>query len=369
MCFSSINLFFRLEVKGLDYNKEKNLSDYFEALDERLDEILPARVSLLAHIAGYTVRLILPNIEYTRYVVPDMFVSPDNGTTVDATFIWWEDRIFPYRLDQFSHLKVFKHKHMENVEHQGIDVFQAEDSCGYVEILGNGLRAENYRNNRYYLLSNPSMHPKWTIICHPFEKAVFLWAQRHNMLMLHAAAVGVNGHGVIIVGHGGSGKSTLSCSCLADDFDFISDDLCLISATGTHTVFPIYTNVFLKPDSLAKLPMFRPFEISPQQGEKSSFVIGETRFKSSLAVEAIILPQVTDKTEPVMELDRSGKALGQLVYSTTIQRGRFQETEYIRKLAQRLLKMPVYRFSLTTDLQKNCQYFKKWIQEDLPCTN
>ena len=351
----------------MNYDKTETLADYFSALDERLEDLLPVRFSLLARIAGYTIRLIFPSMEYARYIVPDMFVRPDNGTTVDATFIWWEDWIFPYQLQKFSHLK--KYKNIDYFMQTRVDFFQVEDSCGYVEVIGNTLRAENYQKEKYYLLSDPTVYPKWPIICHPFEKAVFLWAQRHNMLMLHAAAVGVNGHGVIIVGHGGSGKSTLSCSCLADDFEFVSDDLCLISATGTHTVFPIYTNVFLKPDSLAKLPMFRPFEISPQQGEKSSFVIGETRFKSSLAVEAIILPQVTDKTEPVMELDRSGKALGQLVYSTTIQRGRFQETEYIRKLAQRLLKMPVYRFNLTTDLQKNCQYLKKWIQEDLPCTN
>lgn len=352
----------------MNMTKAETLADYFAALDERLEEILPARVSLLAHICGYTVRLIFPDMEYARYAVPDMFVSPDSGTeTVDATFIWWEDRIFPYRLSKFSHLKKFKH--IENFKQSGFDIFQAEDSCGYVEVLGNTLRAEDYKRRRYYLLSHPSVYPKWLVICHPFEKAVFLWAQRHNLFLLHAAAVGVDGHGVLIVGHGGTGKSTLACSCLADGYEFVSDDLCLLSADGSHTVFPIYTNVFLKPDSLMELPMFRPFEIFPQQGEKSSFVISEARIKPSLHVEAIILPQVTDNSEPEMQPDQYSKALGQLVYSTTKKTGRFHETEFVRKLAQRLLGMPVYRFSLTKDLQKNCQYLKNWIREELSCTD
>lgn len=353
----------------MDNLNTDSLAGYFQALDERLDKLLPAKVSVLARICGYTVRLFFPCLEYARYVVPDLFVRPDNGEPVDATFIWWEDRITPYLLDSFSHLAGFNHKHLINIEHQGIDVFQVEDSCGFVEILGSTLRAVNYKKSRYYLLSDPYRYPKWSVICHPFEKAVFMWAQRHNLLMLHAAAVGINGRGILVVGHGGTGKSTLTCSCLADGFDFVSDDLCLLSASGTRIVYPVYTNVFLKSDSLSRLPVLRPFEFFPQQGEKSSFVIGESLIKPSLSVEAVVLPQVTDNAEPVIKPDKTNKALGQIVYSTTKQLGRFQETEFVRKLAQRLIGMPVYRFSLTKDLQKNCQYLKKWIKEDLSCTN
>ena len=93
----------------MDVLRANNLKGYFSALDERLDEILPARVSLLAHICGFTVRLIFPSLEYTRYTVPDMFVVPDSGTeTVDATFIWWEDWIFPYQLHKYVDKKDFK---------------------------------------------------------------------------------------------------------------------------------------------------------------------------------------------------------------------------------------------------------------------
>ena len=346
----------------LKFAKTDTLEGYFEALDERIDEILPARVSLLAHIAGYTVRLIFPSVEYARYAVPDMFVSPDNGTdAVDATFIWWEDRIFPYYTSKLITVK--------NVNQLGDNVFKVLNSNGYVEIIGDTLRAEDSQNKKYYLLSNPNMCPKWPIANHPFAKAIFLWAQQHSLLMLHSAAVGINGHGVLLVGHGGTGKSTLTCTCLTDGFDFVSDDYCLLNATNSYTVYPIYKNVSLNPDSLGKLPMFKPLEILPMQGEKSAFEISESIIKASLPIDAIVLLQITNNTEPEIKLDLSKKALGQLIYSTTKQLGCFQEIEFVRKLAQRLLGMPIYRFYLTKDLQKNCQYLKKWIQEDLSCTN
>lgn len=346
----------------MNYSKTETLADYFSALDKRLEVLLPDRFSLLANIAGYTVRLIFPNMEYARYAVTDMFARPDNGMSVDATFIWWEDRIFPYRLHSFAHSKGF--------EQLSPSFCKIEDEYGYVEIVGDTLRAENSQKNNYYVLTYPSDHHlKWPVTVHPFVKNIFLWAQSRDLLILHAAAVGIDGHGVLLVGHGGAGKSTLACACLVEGFDFVSDDYCLLNATGSRIVFPVYTDVFLNPDSLEKLPMFKPFEILPMQSEKPSFTIGESRIKSSLSVEAIILPQITDNLEPVIKPDETSKALGQVVFSTVKQLGRFHETEFVRKLSQRLLGMPVYRFSLTKDLQKNCIYFKKWIREELSCTN
>ena len=348
-------------MRNVNYSKTETLADYFAALDQRIEKILPDRASVLAQIAGYTVRLVFPNVDYARYVIPDMFVHPDNGVSVDATFIWWEDDITLYQLHNFAHLK-----HFAQFDE---DFSKAADDCGYIEIKWDDLRAEDWLNNKYYLLSNPGELTKWPIANHPFAQAVFLWAQRHDLLMLHAGAVGKDGHGVLIVGHGGTGKSTLACSCLADGFEFVSDDYCLLSAAGSRTVYPIYTNVSLNPDSLASLPMFKPFEILPMQEEKSSFTVSETVIKPALSVEAIVLPQITDNSEPEITMDKSGKALVQVIFSTNKQLGCLLDTEFVRKLAHRLLGMPVYRFSLTKDLQKNSQYLKKWIREDLPCTN
>ena len=71
------------------------------------------------------------------------------------------------------------------------------------------------------------------------EFAVFTLAARVQQLMpLHAACVGRDGHGVLLMGESGSGKSTVSLLCLLAGFEFLSED-----------------SVFVTPDTLAATGM------------------------------------------------------------------------------------------------------------------
>jgi len=64
-------------------------------------------------------------------------------------------------------------------------------------------------------------HTRYELI----EFAVFTLAARVQQLMpLHAACVGRDGHGVLLMGESGSGKSTVSLLCLLAGFDFLSED-------------------------------------------------------------------------------------------------------------------------------------------------
>lgn len=57
------------------------------------------------------------------------------------------------------------------------------------------------------------------------EFAVFTLACRAQALVpLHAACVGLNGRGILLMGSSGAGKSTLALQCLMEGFDFLSED-------------------------------------------------------------------------------------------------------------------------------------------------
>lgn len=64
-------------------------------------------------------------------------------------------------------------------------------------------------------------HTRYELI----EFAVFTLAHRAQHLMsLHAACVGLNGRGILLMGPSGSGKSTVALQCLLNGFDFLSED-------------------------------------------------------------------------------------------------------------------------------------------------
>jgi hypothetical protein len=64
-------------------------------------------------------------------------------------------------------------------------------------------------------------HTRYELI----EFAVFTLAARVQQLVpLHAACVGRNGRGVLLMGESGSGKSTVALLCLLAGFEFLSED-------------------------------------------------------------------------------------------------------------------------------------------------
>jgi hypothetical protein len=71
------------------------------------------------------------------------------------------------------------------------------------------------------------------------EFAVFTLACRaQGLVPLHAACVGIDGTGILLMGPSGAGKSTVALQCLLEGFDFLSEDSVFVApmsmrATGT----------------------------------------------------------------------------------------------------------------------------------------
>lgn len=103
-------------------------------------------------------------------------------------------------------------------------------------VAGNGLLGGATGSSNFVVLSprqrsalvvvSPDMlrfpyHARYELI----EFAVFTLAARARQLVpLHAACVGRDGEGVLLMGGSGSGKSTLSLLCLLAGFEFLSED-------------------------------------------------------------------------------------------------------------------------------------------------
>jgi hypothetical protein len=94
------------------------------------------------------------------------------------------------------------------------------------------------------------MHYPYHIRYELLEFAVYVLAARvQNLVPLHAACVGREGEGVLLMGPSGSGKSTLVAQCLLGGLDFLAEDSVLVRAQGLHAT-GVANFLHLRPDSL-----------------------------------------------------------------------------------------------------------------------
>lgn len=77
--------------------------------------------------------------------------------------------------------------------------------------------------------------------------------------ILHAAVVGSESGGVLLVGNPGAGKSTTALAAVGSALRYLSDDKCLIRLAPQPQAFGLYNSGKLNADSLEQLPHLRPF--------------------------------------------------------------------------------------------------------------
>jgi len=82
------------------------------------------------------------------------------------------------------------------------------------------------------------------------EFAVYVLASRvQGLVPLHAACVGRDGQGILLLGPSGSGKSTVSLHCLMHGLDFLAEDSVLVRPDGLLAT-GVANFLHIRPDSL-----------------------------------------------------------------------------------------------------------------------
>lgn len=109
------------------------------------------------------------------------------------------------------------------------------------------------RNLGIYWVDSIKQIPYWeTGAC--LRTIFHIWMSQHQIQLVHAGAVGLPSGGVLLVGKGGSGKSTTALACLNSEFFYASDDYSLITAEPKPTAFSIYSTGKKNADDIERLP-------------------------------------------------------------------------------------------------------------------
>lgn len=210
------------------------------------------------------------------------------------------------------------------------------------------------RNLGIYWVNNPELVPYWETGS-PLRAILHLWLGKRGIQMVHAGAVGMPSGGVLLVGKGGSGKSTTALSCLNSELFYLSDDYTLISAEPNPTACSIYSTGKKKPDDVDRLPFLKPIISNYEKlgEEKALYFLHEhfpDRIIKQFPLKAILIPRITGKSETSLTKTTAIIALSSLVPSTIKQLpGASQEAcQIITKIAQRL---PCYYLNLGTEIE------------------
>jgi hypothetical protein len=175
---------------------------------------------------------------------------------------------------------------------------------------------------------------------------------------VHGAAIGHADGGVLLVGKGGSGKSTSALSCLRSGMQYAGDDYCILRESGSgYDVHSLYCTAKLVgmsdlesfPDMLDKVVNLRR-----EPGEKVAISLAD--YKAGQLIDrfplrAILLPVITHGRDTEILPCSAQEALMAIAPSTLAQlpaSGR-KDLQFLGNLARRV---PCYRLLLGTDLRQ-----------------
>ncbi|MEP7356401.1 MAG: serine kinase, partial [Anaerolineales bacterium] len=188
----------------------------------------------------------------------------------------------------------------------------------------------------------------------PARSILYWWAQVQALQMVHAGAVGHAGGGVLLVGKGGSGKSTTALACLQAGLDYAGDDYVLVDDQPTPRAHSLYCSGKLHAGHIGRLPVFLPLihNHSHLTSEKALLYLNDAyapQLVADLPLSAIVLPRVTGAARTSYRRVSTVQSLAALAPSTMRQLPGAGPADYAHfsRLARCL---PAYTLDLGQDL-------------------
>jgi hypothetical protein len=160
----------------------------------------------------------------------------------------------------------------------------------------------------------------------PIRQILFWWLSARGCIQLHGAAVGVPEGGVLLVGKGGSGKSTVALSSLGSGLLYAGDDYVAVTLDPLPRVESLYSSGKLEPEHVDRLfPELLPLLSNRDRLDQEKAVIYVQRhFPGSVTtgfpLRAVLVPRIraTQAESRIVETSRAD-AFAALAPSTIFQ--------------------------------------------------
>jgi len=222
----------------------------------------------------------------------------------------------------------------------------------------NVLSVIDFERNRGWLLKlDDDVFPYWEAGS-PFRFLLHEWFAARQMQYVHGAAVGTERGGVLLVGKGGSGKSTTALLCAAAGLQYAGDDYCLIdpSCAWAHSLYN--TGKLKGAEDYARLPELKGLSTNPDSFErggegKALYFLNEIwpdRVVAGMPLRAIVVPRITGELASRIEPCSAFDALVAMLPSTVAQLPAASNQDCDR-MVELVEKLPAYLLHLGTDIR------------------
>ncbi len=202
-----------------------------------------------------------------------------------------------------------------------------------------------------YWIRDAQDHPQFEQSS-PLRVQFIWWLAAFGQQLIHGGAVARGASGVMLVGRGGSGKSTSTVACLESGWQFLGDDYVLFGLEPEPTVYNLYQSAKL---NVAHLHTHFPrlsdtiYDYTTSDRQDKAILMLNDYFPGQMVnactINAIVLPRVTGGQSPRLVEISPQTTLAGLVSSTLHQLPPVPP-QYVRKMVQLVNSVPNYRLEI-----------------------
>jgi hypothetical protein len=210
------------------------------------------------------------------------------------------------------------------------------------------------RRSAWFWMRQPARLPHWECAT-PFRHLLSWWLAGRGIQQVHGGAVGAEAGGLLLVGRGGSGKSTTCLAALlSGDLRYAGDDYVAVSVSPEPRVHSLYSSGKVDPDHVSRLPHVVPTIANAEKLSTEKAVTYVHRSFPGAAIEgfplrAIVIPRVTARRSPRVLRATSAEALIALGPSTMLQLHPPQ-ADALARMRMVAAAVPAYVLELGSDI-------------------
>lgn len=230
----------------------------------------------------------------------------------------------------------------------------------YFECIGALSAVDTERGIAYYIVRDPAILP-WWVSASPLQVILHAWFREKGIQLTHSACISNGKKGILLVGKGGSGKSTTVLSCLRENLATLGEDYLLLAPDCAYSV---YQTAKWMPHTRTLFPWYESYIANPDTAdEQKALVHYLDLFPSQLISSSSFSKVVSLELANTARLQSSDARTSlQSMLLTTVMQLPHSDPWTARFLYERMKPLDHYRLSLGCDLKKNVDILKELLE-------